>query len=111
MQNVTITGNTITAERGGIQIANFLPGFPTYPGQPPYALLQLQTCMQALPPNAGPLARGMPMEQFCRLHSIKCAQSGSSAIRLLHGMAVAQSSAGCKLTCLCWQVPTPTMRH
>ena len=32
VSNTVITGNTITAERGGIQIAYFLSGYPTYPG-------------------------------------------------------------------------------
>ena len=32
ISNVSITGNTITAERGAIQLAAFLSGFPTYPG-------------------------------------------------------------------------------
>ena len=32
--NVSITRNTITAERGGIQIGFYLSGTPTYPGMP-----------------------------------------------------------------------------
>lgn len=33
ISNISITRNTITAERGGIQIGYFLSGFPTYPGK------------------------------------------------------------------------------
>ena len=32
VSNIIIQRNTITAERGGIQIGFYLSGFPTYPG-------------------------------------------------------------------------------